>query len=68
MIMEKQNNTIYYNNEKYIIINSTWYLGKEYLFVINYNNVNDIKVLICLEDLKEVEDIEIIRKIILQMN
>ena len=66
--MREKNNIIYYNGLKYIIINSTLYLGNKYIFVVNYDNPRDIKILVCLNNLKEVDDIFLIKKILLEMN
>ena len=63
----KIDNIINYQNEKYIIINSTIFLGDKYIFVINLNNIKDVKLLVCLNKLEEVNDIELIRKVLLQM-
>lgn len=65
--MKKPDNIIYFRGEKYVIIKSTRYLGNDYIFVINTENVYNIKLLICLDELKEIDDIELIKKIILQM-
>ena len=65
--MKKIDNIINYQNEKYIIINSTILLGNKYIFVINLNNIKDVKLLVCLNKLEEVNDIELIKKVLLQM-
>ena len=65
--MEKEDKIINYNGERYIIVNSITYMGQKYIFVINYNNMYDVKLLICLNDLEEVNDIEMIRNVITQM-
>ena len=65
--MKKIDNIINYQNEKYIIINSTIFLGNKYIFVINLNNIKDVKLLVCLNKLEEVNDIELIKKVLLQM-
>ena len=65
--MKKVDNVINYKNEKYIIINSTVFLGNKYIFVINLNSIQDVKLLVCLNKLEEVDDIELIRKVLLQM-
>ena len=49
--MKKIDNIINYQNEKYIIINSTIFLGNKYIFVINLNNIKDVKLLVCLNKL-----------------
>lgn len=65
--MEKEDKIINYNGERYIIVNSITYMGQKYIFVINYNNMYDVKLLVCLNDLEEVNDIELIRNVIIQM-
>ena len=65
--MKKIDNIINYQNEKYIIINFTIFLGNKYIFVINLNNIKDVKLLVCLNKLEEVNDIELIKKVLLQM-
>ncbi len=65
--MKKVDNVINYKNEKYIVINSTVFLGNKYIFVINLNSIQDVKLLVCLNKLEEVDDIELIRKVLLQM-
>lgn len=65
--MEKEDKIINYNGERYIIVNSITYMGQKYFFVINYNNMYDVKLLVCLNDLEEVNDIELIRNVIIQM-
>jgi len=65
--MIKKDNIINYNYEKYIIVNSTIFLGNKYIFVINSNNIKDVKLLVCLNELKEVDDIKLIRKVLFQM-
>ena len=67
MKMNQKNSIIYYKGIKYIIIESTKYMGNEYIFVMNLNNVKDIKILVCLNELQEVNDILLIRKIIMAM-
>ena len=68
MKMNQKNSIIYYKGIKYIIIESTKYMGNEYIFVMNLNNVKDIKILVCLNELQEVNDILLIRKIIMVMS
>ncbi|MBR1937117.1 MAG: hypothetical protein IJ842_05425 [Bacilli bacterium] len=65
--MNEKNNSINYKNEIYYIVNKRRYLGNTYLYVINCYDKNDIKILKCAEDLKEVDDIKIIRKLMLQI-
>lgn len=65
--MGEKNEIINYEGLKYIIIKKTIYLGKEYIFVINYDNPKDIKILVCLNTLEEVNDLTLIKNIISQM-
>ncbi len=65
--MKEKDNTVYYNGIKYIIINSVTYIDKKYIFVMNYNDIKDVKLLVCLNELIEVDDIDLIKKIMLMM-
>lgn len=65
--MKEKDNTVYYNGIKYIIINSVTYIEKKYIFVMNYNDIKDVKLLVCLNELIEVDDIDLIKKIMLMM-
>ena len=67
MRMNQKNSIIYFKGIKYIIVESTNYMGNKYIFVMNLNNVKDIKILVCLNELQEVDDILLIRKIIMAM-
>ena len=66
--MKEKDKIIYYNGVKYIIIKSAIYLGNKYIFIINYDNPNDTKILVCLNELKEVDDIHLLKNILLEMN
>lgn len=65
--METKDNVIIYRDNKYIIVNKTRYLGHNYIFVININDYNDVKLLICKENLEEVTDLELIRNVVINM-
>lgn len=66
--MQNKNNIIYFNDKKYIVINKTKYLENDYLFIINNKNLEDIKLLVCLDNYVEVNDIELIKEVLLNMN
>ena len=66
-MMKQKNRIVFYQGSKYITIASTRYFGNEYIFVINSDDINDVKILICLNELKELDDISLIYKIVNQM-
>ena len=68
MKKEKDNDIVFYKGNKYIIVNSTEYMGTKYIFVINYLDKDDVKLLACLNELKEVTCYELSEKIMEQMS
>lgn len=66
--MQERDKYIYYNGQRYLIISSTNYLNRENLFVINEDDNNIVKVILCSDRYEEVEDLDLIKEIINQMN
>ena len=59
---------IMYKDVEYMILKAINYQGNDYIFVVNNSNLDSVKLLICLNELEEITDVDLIRNVLLKMN